>query len=180
MCILDDNCLILHYLKSGPASQKLVIMYKVASKYGIGIAIVLIVYFLILKLVGLHHYPAFSVVNGLIYGVGLYLAIQNYKHSLGEIEYGHGFATGMAAGGIATVIFTVFIAIYAFQIDTEFASEIIRNWDMGYELGTSAIVISAFVMGFATTLVLTLAFMQRFKKSWNIGRVRREQNSHKL
>lgn len=154
-------------------------MYRVASKYGIGIAIVLIVYFLILKVIGLHNYPAFSVANGLIYGVGLYLAIQNYKESLGEIEYGHGFATGMAVGGIATVIFTVFMAIYTFQIDTEFAAEIIKNWDMGYELGTSAIVISILIMGFATTLVLTLAFMQRFKKSWNIGQVRRDQNSHK-
>lgn len=154
-------------------------MYKVASKYGIGIAIILIVYFLILKFIGLHHYPAFSVANGVIYGVGLYLAIRSYKHSLGEIEYGHGFATGMATGGIATVIFTLFMAIYAFQIDTEFASEIIKNWNMGYDLGTSAIVISVLGMGFATTLVLTLAFMQRFKTSWNIGRVRREQNSDK-
>lgn len=154
-------------------------MYKIASKYGIGISIVLIAYFLILKLMGLHHYPAFSVANGLIYGVGLYLAIQNYRSSLGEIEYGHGFATGLATGGIATVIFTLFMAIYMFQIDTEFASHIIESWDMGYELGTSSLVISILIMGFATTLVLTLAFMQRFKKSWNIGHVRREQKSNK-
>src|SRR5699024_4016902 len=138
-------------------------MYKIAIKYGIGVAVVLIVYFLIFKFLGLHHYPAFSIGNGVIYGIGLILAIHNYKLFLGEIEYGHGFATGMASGGIATVIFTLFIAVYAFQVDTEFASEIIKNWNMGYDLGTSAMVISVLGMGFASTLVLTLAFMQRFK-----------------
>lgn len=153
-------------------------MYKAASKYGIGIAIVLIAYFLVFKLIGLHQYPAFSIGNGLIYGVGLYLAIQSYKHSLGEMEYGHGFATGMATGGVATVLFTIFMAVYMFQIDTEFASRILQQSNMGYDLGTSAIVISILVMGFATTLVLTLTFMQRLKRSWNVGHVKRKQNSN--
>jgi hypothetical protein len=43
-------------------------MRRLAIKYGIGIALALVAYFLLLKLIGLHNYPVFSAFNGVIFG----------------------------------------------------------------------------------------------------------------
>lgn len=142
-------------------------MFKVYSRYGIGIAIVLIAYFLILKLVGLHQYPVLSSLNGLIFGAGLYMAMKKYSSRKNNFKYEKGFEVGLLSGGIASIIFTIFMAIYMYQIDTEFAANIMDAWSLEYDMGTLMLLLSILIMGFSTTLVLTLAFMQLLKKSWN-------------
>lgn len=142
-------------------------MVKVYSRYGILIAIILIVYFLILKVIGLHEYPVLSAVNGLVFGLGIYLAMKKYASRKRNFKYEKGFEVGLLSGGIATIIFTIFMAIYMFQIDTEFSAGIMERWNLEYDLGTLMLVLSILIMGFATTLVLTLAFMQLLKNSWN-------------
>ncbi|SRX73245.1 DUF4199 domain-containing protein [Aequorivita antarctica] len=142
-------------------------MFEVYSRYGIWIAVILIAYFLLLKLIGLDQYPILSVVNGLIYGAGLYMAMKKYSSRKNKFKYEKGFEVGLLSGGIATIIFTVFMAIYMYQIDTEFATAIMERWDLEFALGTLMLLLTIMIMGFATTLVLTLSFMQLLKKSWN-------------
>lgn len=142
-------------------------MFKSSTTYGIWIAIVLIAYFLLLKLVGLHQYPAFSIFNGIIYGVGLYMVTKAYRSKTTGWKYEKGFEIGLFTGGIATIIFTIFMAVYMYQIDGEFAANILESWSLDYDLGASILLVSILIMGFATTLILTLAFMQLHKKSWN-------------
>jgi hypothetical protein len=142
-------------------------MLKVYSRYGVGIAIVLIAYFLILKLIGLHQYPVLSSVNGIIFGLGIYLAMKKYALSKTNFKYEKGFEVGLFSGGIASILFTLFMAIYMYQIDTEFSTSIMERWNMEYDLGTFMLVLSILIMGFASTLILTLTFMQLLKKSWN-------------
>lgn len=142
-------------------------MIKVYTRYGIGIAVVLIVYFLLLKLVGLHQYPVLSAVNGLIYGCGIYLAMKNYSSQKKHFKYEKGFEVGFLTGGIASILFTIFMAIFMYQIDTEFAANIMQAWNLEYDMGTFILLISILIMGFATSLVLTLSFMQLLKISWN-------------
>jgi len=142
-------------------------MVRIYSRYGLWIAIVLIAYFLLLKLVGLHEYPVLSSVNGLIFGAGLYMAMKKYTTENSNFKYENGFEVGLLSGGIASIIFTVFMAIYMYQIDTEFAASIMEQWNLEYNMGTLMLLISVLIMGFATTLVLTLSFMQLLKKSWN-------------
>jgi len=142
-------------------------MFKVYSRYGILIAIVLIVYFLLLKLVGLHQYPILSAANGLIFGLGIYLALTNYKSQKNKFKFEKGFEVGLLSGGIASLLFTIFMAIYMYQIDNEFAIGILKAWSLEYNSGTFILLLTILIMGFATTLVLTLAFMQLLKSSWN-------------
>ncbi len=142
-------------------------MVKVYSRYGILIAILLIAYFLILKVIGLHEYPVLSAVNGLVFGLGIYLAMKKYASRKNNFKYEKGFEVGLFSGGIATLVFTVFIAIYMYQIDTEFSAAIMKRWNLEYDLGTLMLLLSILIMGFATTLILTLTFMQLLKNSWN-------------
>lgn len=142
-------------------------MAKIYLRYGVGISVILIVYFLLSALLGLQHYFALSAINGLIYGGGLYLAIKKYASSTTDFKYENGFEVGLLAGGIASIIFTFFMAVYMYQLNTEFAASLMERWNLQYDLGTFMLLISILIMGFATTLVLTLSFMQLLKRSWN-------------
>lgn len=143
-------------------------MGKIATKYGIGIAIVLIVYFLVLKVVGLHQFPILSVANGIIFGAGILVAMKQFKASGQSFFYQDGFQLGLVTGAIATILFSIFMALYIFQIDTQFASAILDSWGLAYNKGGLIIIVTLIMMGFSTTLVLTLAFMQLLKDSWNV------------
>lgn len=142
-------------------------MVKLYTRYGIGIAVALIVYFVLLKFIGLHRYPILSAANGVIYGAGILFAMKKYKASLSFFQYEEGFILGLATGGVATVLFSIFMAVYIFQIDTQFAHAILDSWGLNYNKGGLIIVVSLIMMGFSTTLVLTLSFMQLLKESWN-------------
>ncbi|WP_074406971.1 MULTISPECIES: DUF4199 domain-containing protein [Aquimarina] len=137
-------------------------------RYGLLIAVGLIAYFLLLSLVGVQTKPVFSLGNGIIVALGLYKAMKNYKREKGsDFEYQKGFMAGLFTGFNATVIFIIFFAIYVTNINTNFLPEMLANWSSHYHVGVGVVVFVAAVMGFATTFVLTLSFMQLFKESWN-------------
>ncbi|OIQ27752.1 MAG: DUF4199 domain-containing protein [Bacteroidetes bacterium MedPE-SWsnd-G2] len=140
----------------------------VASKYGILIAVSLIAYFLILKLAGLHEVAWLRLFNGVIMAGGLYLSIKSYKSSP-DFDYINGFKTGLLTGGIATILFSLFISIYMFHIDPSFAQLLLDEWFYDYNQGTRILVFIVFIEGLASTVVLTLSFMQIFKTSRNIS-----------
>jgi len=142
-------------------------MFKVYMRYGLGIALFLIVYFLVLKFVGLHKYPIFSALNGLIYGIGIYYALKKFKSESTTFKFEKGFEVGLLSGGVATLIFTVFMAVHMYQIDTEFALNILNSWGLTYDKGTFIMLVSIAIMGFSTTVILSLTFMQLLKVSWN-------------
>ncbi|RZS99587.1 DUF4199 domain-containing protein [Aquimarina brevivitae] len=136
--------------------------------YGLLIAVGLIVYFLLLSLIGVQTNPIFSLGNGVIVGVGLYYALRNYKKEKGvNFEYQKGFMAGLLTGFNATILFTIFFAVYVTHLNTDFLPMMLENWSSHYHVGVGIVVFVAAIMGFATTFVLTLSFMQLFKDSWN-------------
>lgn len=142
-------------------------MFKIYSRYGIWITIVLIVYFLLLKVVGLHDYPTLSALNALIYGFGIYMALNKFRKSGDDFRYDRAFEVGFLSGAIATILFTIFMAIYMYQIDTQFPLTVMERWNLESDLGTLMLVLSILIMGIVTTLILTFTFMQLLKRSWN-------------
>ena len=145
-------------------------MRSLAITYGTGIALVLIAYFLLLKIVGLHSYPVLSAFNGVVYGGGILVGMKRFKAESKSFNYLNGFQIGLFTGGIATALFSVFMAVYIFQIDTQFANAILDSWGLTYNKGGLIIIVSLVMMGLSTTLVLSLAFMQLLKESWNTSK----------
>ncbi|WP_109302267.1 DUF4199 domain-containing protein [Aquimarina sp. AU474] len=138
-------------------------------RFGVLIAIGLIMYFLILSLFGVQTNPIFSLGNGIIVAFGLYSAMKNYKkEKSNDFDYQKGFMAGLFTGFNATLIFTIFFAIYVTNINTNFLPDMLANWSSHYHVGVGIVVFIAAIMGFATTFVLTLSFMQLFKESWNL------------
>jgi len=142
-------------------------MSKYYTKYGLGIAVFMIAYFLLTKLIGWHQYPVLGSLNGLFIGAGILFALKKYKSESEDFQYQNGFQLGLFTGGLATVVFAVFMAVYIFQIDTQFAKAILETWGLDYNKGSLILIISLVIMGFSTSFVLTLAFMQLLKESWN-------------
>lgn len=142
-------------------------MNKFSLKYGIGIAITLILYFLLSKAIGLHKYPVLSALNGVIYGGGILIAMIGFKRSTVQFKYQEGFQVGLFCGVIATLLFVSFMAVYLFMLDTGFAAGTLDSWGLSYNKGALMVLVTIAMMGFSTSLVLTLAFMQLLKESWN-------------
>ncbi len=141
--------------------------FALPIRYAIAISGLLIGYFLVIALLGWHTNPLFSLFNGVITGFGIYEAIKGYKLRKGDtFSYGDGFSIGVVTGFVATLIFTVFFGIYAGNIAPEFLGNLIGPWRGTTTLGV--VLFSVAIGGFATTMVLTLSFMQLFKPSWNL------------
>lgn len=157
-------------------SRNLLKFYKVNMKklalpirFGIAISGSLIAYFLILSLFNLHTSPIYSLFNSVITAFGIYEAIKSYKLREGsKFNYTNGFTTGIIAGFVATIIFTIFFTFYATEINEEFLVKLLEVFKDNYHIGIGSVAFGVAVMGFATTVVLTLAFMQLFKNSGNI------------
>lgn len=144
-------------------------MKKIHIKYGLIIAVSLTVYFLAVKLLGLHENPWLRVLNGLILAYGIYAAIKQSKREQGKsFNYYSGAKTGIYTGFIATLVFVAFMAVYLFHLDPVFPEKIMNSWMKNYYQGPGILLFILTVEGFASTVVLTLAFMQKFKSSHNI------------
>ena len=143
--------------------------FSIPVKYGVAISIGLIAYFLICSLFGIHINPIYSLFNSVITGIGIFAALKQYRlHSDGKFYYQKGFVIGLLTGFYASVIFTIFFAIYSTEINPEFLNQLLPMWRGTYSTSTGMIIFAVAVMGFATTLVLTLTFMQLLKDSWNL------------
>lgn len=142
-------------------------MTRYFVRYGGGIAIALILYFLLTKVLGWHEYPILSAFNGVIFGAGIFYALRAYKQNQASFNYSEGFQLGLFTGGIATLVFAVFMAFYIFIFDQEFARAVLDSWGLVFNKGSLILIVSLVIMGFSTTFVLTLAFMQLLKESWN-------------
>ncbi len=144
--------------------------YALPIRFGLATSGCLIAYFLILALFGLHIHMVYSVFNAVITGFGIYEAIKYYQVSdPNRFNYGKGFIAGMVTGGVATLVFTAFFALYATEIDDTFIGKIATVWTRDLTDFPGIVFLAVAIMGFASTLVLTLAIMQLFKSSHNPG-----------
>lgn len=142
-------------------------MTKHYIKYGALITIFLVIYFLLLRAVELHTITILSAFNAVIYGIGIFFAIKSYKNTSTNFKYEEGFQAGLLSGAFASVLFGIVMAIYMYHIDPTFSASILEGWNLNLGDGTFLLVISVMIMGLATSFVLTLAFMQLLKDSWN-------------
>ena len=145
-------------------------MERKSLKYGGFIALGLILYFLIVRLFGIHENPWLRLLNGVIVAYGIYKVIKDLKAENGvKFNYFEGFKVGILSGFIATIIFTLFMGVYMFYIDTAFAEKIMTMGLGNYAAEPGILLFIILIEGLASSVVLSLLFMQKFKPSWNIS-----------
>ena len=131
---------------------------RIAENYGLRIAGVLIVYFVIMKIVGLSHHAELRLINLVILTVGIYMALKKFKLThTDHLNYFRGLIMGVATGGIASLVFGIFLFIYI-QLDTDMMKSIIENEPMGRFLNpymsAFIVVLEGFFSGLLVTFVL--------------------------
>ena len=137
-------------------------------RFGIVTSACLVAYFLILSLFGKHTNVFFSLFNGLITGFGIYETLKITKLREGsKFSYTSGFTAGITTGVVATILFTIFFAVYSTELNSTFLTELSEVWSKDYANFEGIVFFTVAIMGIATTLVLTLTFMQLFKPSNN-------------
>lgn len=142
--------------------------FTLPIRFGIAASGSLIGYFLILSLFDLHTNIFYSLFNGIITGFAIYEAIKYRRIAEGpNFNYAKGFSTGLVTGFTATLIFTVFFAFYATEVNQEFLATLSTAWFKNFSF-EGIVFFTVAIMGFATSLVLTLTFMQLFKTSRNL------------
>lgn len=138
--------------------------FALSVRFGIALTSSLIAYFLVLSLFDLHTNPLFSLFNGVITGFAIYEAIRYKRIELkSDYNYTAGFQAGIVTGFLATILFTIFMAIYVTEIEPEFISKLAENFSKSYNIGVGIFSFTVLLSGLATTVVLTLSFMQLLK-----------------
>ena len=145
-------------------------------KYGVYLAITLIAYFILLDLLGLADNVYFSFFNAVLTAGSLFLAVRDvYKHEKENFKYMEGFQAALVSGFIGTLIFTVFMAIYIYEINPDLGAEIRQQVEIAGSGVNVAILLFVFLSGIATTIVSALCILPIYKRSWNTRNVRSTQ-----
>jgi hypothetical protein len=140
--------------------------YALPIRFGVAASGCLIAYFLILSLLGLHVNVFYSLFNTIITAFAIFEAIKYFKLKKGSsFTYATGFMAGLVTGGVATLIFTIFFAIYSTELQPGYLEELSTRWANTYRSFEAIVFLVVAIMGFTTSLVLTLSFMQLFKNS---------------
>lgn len=131
---------------------------RIPENYGLKIAATLIVYFVIMKLVGLSDHVELRLLNLVILGGGVYLALKKFKQTHTEsLNYFRGLIMGVATAGIGSVIFGLFLFIYM-RFDTNMMQHIRDTEPMGRYLNpymaSFIVVLEGFFSGLLVTFVL--------------------------
>lgn len=131
---------------------------RIPENYGLKIAAGLISFFLIMKFATLGHHVELRLLNLVILAVGIYMALKKFKQSHEEhLNYFRGLVTGVATGGVGSLLFGVFLFIYM-KFDAGLMESIRVNEPMGRYLNeymaAFIVVLEGFFSGLLVTFVL--------------------------
>lgn len=131
---------------------------RIPENYGIRIAASLILYFLVMKFLGLSHHVELRLMNLLILTVGVYLALKKFKNTHSDnLNYFRGLIMGVATAGIGSLIFGLFLFVYM-KADNDMMQSIIENEPMGRYLNpyiaSFIVVLEGFFSGLLVTFVI--------------------------
>lgn len=141
---------------------------KKTITHGIKISVYLILSFLFFASLNKHTNPIYSLFNGAIMAIGILVSLKQYKKQEDEnFNYQKGFVTSLLTGLNATLFFTIFFGLYAGIIEPNYIATMLGHWSSYYHTPQALIIFIVFSMGIVTTLILSLAYMQYFKDSWN-------------
>lgn len=132
---------------------------RIPEKYGLQIAAGLILFFLIMRMLGLGHMTELRLLNLLILTAGIFLALKKFKqtHSA-RLNYFRGLITGVATGGVASLIFGFFLFVYM-KLDAGLMKTIIENEPMGRYLNAYIVAFIVVLEGFFSGLTVTFVIL---------------------
>jgi len=143
-------------------------MEKTGLKYGLLTAVALLVYFFLMKLLGLVRIIELRFLNGIIMAIGITLAIKAYKQMVhGNISYFKGLATGLITSVVATVVFAALMVFYVKTAGHSLVEMLSSERYFGEQIeSTPGVVIFSVLLleGVISGFMISFIAMQWFKK----------------
>lgn len=104
---------------------------RIPENYGIKIAAGLILYFLVMKFIGLGHHVELRLLNLFILVAGIYYGLRKFKNTHEDhLNYFRGLVTGVAIGAVGSILFAFFLFVWM-KLDPSMMQTIVDNEPMG-------------------------------------------------
>lgn len=133
--------------------------------YGLLIGAALIVYFLLMKVLGLESNFYLRIFNFVILIAGVYFLLKNQiKDSKQSVTYFEGLGLGLRATITSVLVFVAFLAVYVNFFDPGFIKVLENSEIWGSDIKLSQAAVGIFIEGMASAIVISFAWMQYFKK----------------
>ena len=143
---------------------------KTSTTNGIIVGLLLILYFLLIKSLGLLEVYWLRLLNGVILVAGIYRTIKKCKEiGNNHVDYFTGFSSGIRTGLIATVMFVLFLSVYLYHINPNFSETLMSNIGWTIRNPERILLTTIFIEGISSTMIFSLTLMQYFKTSWNLS-----------
>lgn len=132
----------------------------ISEKYGLFIALGLVVFFFIMRISGLLYVVELRVMNVIIMIAGILSAIKTLRRLAPEsFTYFKGMGTGVLTGIIGSILFGLFVFFYVSFIDTGLMQNIIENEPMGRFMNPYIVSVVIVVEGIASALLISFVTM---------------------
>lgn len=132
---------------------------RIAENYGLRIAVGLIAYFFLMKVIGLGHNAELRLLNLVILTVGIWAALRKFKEThTDRLNYFRGLIMGVATGAVASLVFGLFLFLYM-QLDSSFMQSIRDNEPMGRYLNPYMAAFIVALEGFFSGLLMTFVLL---------------------
>jgi hypothetical protein len=133
--------------------------------YGLIMAASLVVYFLLMKLLGLETNFYLRIFNFVILVGGVYFLMRNeIIRSTQSVTYFEGLGLGLRATISSVIVFLFFLAGYINFFDPEFMKILQESEIWGTDITLPQAVTGILIEGIASSVVISFAWMQYFKK----------------
>ncbi|TXK46405.1 DUF4199 domain-containing protein [Pontibacter qinzhouensis] len=137
---------------------------KVSIKYGIFVGLAHIVYFLLMRVLGLQHIVELSFLSGIFLVIGICVAIANFKRARnGDINYFQGLAIGATTGVVSSTILGLFLVAYISMADASYLSNLQASSLFPESLSILALFVLTIIYGSWPGFWLAFIAMQWFK-----------------
>lgn len=137
---------------------------KKSIVYGLLTALALVIYFLIMKVLGLETNFYLRIFNFVIIVAGVYALLNSMIKTDSNVSYFEGFGAGFRLTLIAVIAFLVFMGLYTKFIDPSFVKVLENTGIWGSNISLSQAAFAIFIEGMASGVVISFAWMQYFKK----------------
>lgn len=143
----------------------------VAVTIGLLTSLTLVIYFWIMKLLGLHMMLELRFFNILIMSVAVFYGVKRYKDELQEEEfYLKGLGHAMMISVVTVLSFAIFMGFYLAYFDEALMNKVRESVSMGQYIDPLTVVFVIFLEGMASSSIVSFAIMQYLKSQGTEGK----------
>ena len=134
-------------------------------KFGLLTTTGLIVYFLLMRVLGLAEITELRALNALIMFSGVFLTVKTFRSGAFETDFGYlsGIAVGFFTGIVIAISFSLFVGVYVF-IDPVFLAAIVADNPQKEFLNPMTASMVIFIEAIASGFLFSYASMQWLKE----------------